>query len=229
MFAKTTEAKAEHVKAGDFSYNTGSLRCPVCDGTGTISLDVQFLPDVDIPCPECHGSRYAQRTEEFRIKAPDGEEYSMPQMMRMDVSEAEAVLAKHKVLQSRLQQLNGIGLGYITLGEATPALSGGEAQRLKLSTEMGRRQEDSVFVFDEPTIGLHPLDTEVLIGVFQQLLYLGATVVVIEHDLDVIANSDWVVDLGPGGGDEGGYIVAQGIPSDIASNPASITGKYLRL
>ena len=229
MFAKTPEARAQHVKAGDFSYNTGSLRCPVCDGTGTISLDVQFLPDVDITCPECHGSRYARKAEEFRIKAADGNEYSMPEMMNMDVDDAEAVLAKHPTLKSRLQQLNGIGLGYITLGEATPALSGGEAQRLKLSTEMGRRQEDSVFVFDEPTIGLHPLDTEVLIGVFQQLLDLGATVIVIEHDLDVIANSDWVIDLGPGGGDEGGYIVAQGTPADIASNPRSLTGKYLKL
>ena len=229
MFAATPAAKAAHVKAGDFSYNTGSLRCPVCDGTGTISLDVQFLPDVDITCPECHGSRYAQKAEEYTVKAADGQEYSMPQMMRMDVSQAEAALARHRVLQSRLQQLNGIGLGYITLGEATPALSGGEAQRLKLSTEMGRRQEDSVFVFDEPTIGLHPLDTEVLIGVFQQLLDLGATVIVIEHDLDVIANSDWVIDLGPGGGDEGGYIVAQGTPADIAANPKSVTGKFLNL
>ena len=229
MFAKSPAARAAHIKAGDFSYNTGSLRCPVCDGTGTISLDVQFLPDVDITCPECHGSRYSQKAEEYTVKAPDGNEYSMPQMMRMDVSEAEATLANHKVLQSRLQQLNGIGLGYITLGEATPALSGGEAQRLKLSTEMGRRQEDSVFIFDEPTIGLHPLDTEVLIGVFQQLLDLGATVIVIEHDLDVIANSDWVIDLGPGGGDEGGYIVAQGTPEDIAANPKSVTGKYLSL
>ena len=229
MFANTPAAKAAHIKAGDFSYNTGSLRCPVCDGTGTISLDVQFLPDVDITCPECHGSRYAQKAEEYKVKASDGNEYSMPQMMRMDVSEAEAALSRHKVLQSRLQQLNGIGLGYITLGEATPALSGGEAQRLKLSTEMGRRQEDSVFVFDEPTIGLHPLDTEVLIGVFQQLLDLGATVIVIEHDLDVIANSDWVIDLGPGGGDEGGYIVAQGTPADIAKNPQSLTGKFLEL
>lgn len=229
MFAKSPEAKAAHIKAGDFSYNTGSLRCPVCDGTGTISLDVQFLPDVDITCPECHGSRYAQKAEEFKVQAADGQEYSMPQMMQMDVSEAEDALAKHRVLQSRLQQLNGIGLGYITLGEATPSLSGGEAQRLKLSTEMGRRQEDSVFVFDEPTIGLHPLDTEVLIGVFQQLLDLGATVIVIEHDLDVIANSDWVIDLGPGGGDEGGYIVAQGTPADIAANPKSITGRFLHL
>ena len=229
MFAKTAEAKAQHVKAGDFSYNTGSLRCPVCDGTGTISLDVQFLPDVDITCPECHGSRYAQKAEEYKIHAADGNEYSMPQMMRMDVAEAERALDKHKVLKGRLEQLNGIGLGYITLGEATPALSGGEAQRLKLSTEMGRRQEDSVFVFDEPTIGLHPLDTEVLIGVFQQLLDLGATVIVIEHDLDVIANSDWVIDLGPGGGDEGGYIVAQGTPADIAGNPRSLTGKYIKL
>lgn len=229
MFAKTPAAKAAKVKASDFSYNTGSLRCPVCDGTGTISLDVQFLPDVDITCPECHGSRYAQKADEFRIKGADDKEYSMPEMMNMDVDDAEQALAKHPALKSRLQQLNGIGLGYITLGEATPALSGGEAQRLKLSTEMGRRQEDSVFIFDEPTIGLHPLDTEVLLGVFQRLIALGATVIVIEHDLDVIANSDWVIDLGPGGGVEGGQIVAQGTPTQIAANPASITGKFLNL
>ena len=229
MFAKTPAAKAAKVKASDFSYNTGSLRCPVCDGTGTISLDVQFLPDVDITCPECHGSRYAQKADEFRIKGADDKEYSMPEMMNMDVDDAEQALAKHPALKSRLQQLNGIGLGYITLGEATPALSGGEAQRLRLSTEMGRRQEDSVFIFDEPTIGLHPLDTEVLLGVFQRLIALGATVIVIEHDLDVIANSDWVIDLGPGGGVEGGQIVAQGTPTQIAANPASITGKFLNL
>lgn len=228
LFAKTPAAKAASVKAGDFSYNTGILRCPVCDGTGTVSLDVQFLPDVDIPCPECHGSRYAQKAEEFRYKVPGGKCYSLPDLMKMDVSDARSNLAHYKVLQARLASLERIGLGYVTLGEATTSLSGGEAQRLKLAAEMGCRQDDSVFIFDEPTIGLHPLDTQTLIRVLQQLLDLGATVIIIEHDLDVIANSDYVIDLGPGGGEEGGRIVAQGIPEQVAANPDSRTGHFLR-
>lgn len=229
MFARTSAAKAASVKAGDFSYNTGSLRCPVCDGTGTVSLDVQFLPDVDIPCPECHGSRYAQRCEEFRYEAANGHSYSLPDLMKMDVADAEKALSRYGSLKSRLESLNRIGLGYITLGEATTSLSGGEAQRLKLASEMGMRQDDSVFVFDEPTIGLHPLDTQTLIKVFQQLLDLGATVIIIEHDLDVITNSDYVIDLGPGGGEDGGMIVAEGTPEQVAANKASITGRFLRL
>ena len=229
LFAKTPAAKSASVKAGDFSYNTGALRCPVCDGTGTVSLDVQFLPDVDIPCPECHGSRYARRAEEFCLEAAGENALSLPDLMKMDVADAAKALARYKVLKSRLESLDRIGLGYITLGEATTSLSGGEAQRLKLAAEMGCRQDDSLFVFDEPTIGLHPLDTRTLIGVFQQLLELGATVVVIEHDLDVIANCDYVIDLGPGGGEEGGRIVAQGTPEQIAANPASITGRFLAL
>ena len=226
LFARTAAARAAGVKAGDFSYNTGSLRCPVCDGTGTVSLDVQFLPDVDIPCPECRGARYVRRCDDFRIETAGGR-YSLPDLMRMDVAGAEQALAHHATLRSRLASLHRIGLGYITLGEATTSLSGGEAQRLKLAAEMGMRQDDSLFVFDEPTIGLHPLDTQTLIGVFQQLLDLGATLVVIEHDLDIIANSDYVIDLGPGGGEEGGTIVAQGTPGQVAANPASVTGRYL--
>lgn len=229
MFARTSAAKAASVKAGDFSYNTGSLRCPVCDGTGTVSLDVQFLPDVDIPCPECHGSRYAQRCEEFRYEAANGHSHSLPDLMKMDVADAEKALSRYGSLKSRLESLNRIGLGYITLGEATTSLSGGEAQRLKLASEMGMRQDDSVFVFDEPTIGLHPLDTQTLIKVFQQLLDLGATVIIIEHDLDVITNSDYVIDLGPGGGEDGGMIVAEGTPEQVAANKTSITGRFLRL
>ena len=225
IFAKTPAAKEVNLKAGDFSYNTGSLRCPVCDGTGTVSLDVQFLPDVDVPCPECHGSRYAQKTDEFCLDATG---HSLPDLMKMDVAEATKALKGYKTLQTRLEALNRIGLGYITLGEATTSLSGGEAQRLKLAAEMEIRQDDSLFIFDEPTIGLHPLDTQTLIKVFQQLLDLGATVVVIEHDLDMIANSDYVIDLGPGGGEEGGRIVAQGTPEQIADNQASITGRYLK-
>lgn len=229
MFAKTPAAKAASVKAGDFSYNTGTLRCPVCDGTGTVSLDVQFLPDVDIPCTECHGSRYAQKCEEFRYGATDGHSYSLPDLMKMDVADAEKALSRYNTLRSRLESLNRIGLGYITLGEATTSLSGGEAQRLKLAAEMGIRQDDSIFIFDEPTIGLHPLDTQTLIKVFQQLLDLGATIIIIEHDLDIIANSDYVIDLGPGGGEEGGKIVAQGTPEEIAATTASITGRFLKL
>lgn len=228
LFAKTPAAKASSIKAGDFSYNTGALRCPVCDGTGTVSLDVQFLPDVDIPCPECHGSRYTQKAEEFRYHSADGHNYSLPDLMKMDVADAGKALAHYNVLKTRLESLNRIGLGYITLGEATTSLSGGEAQRLKLAAEMGCRQDDSLFVFDEPTIGLHPLDTQTLIGVFQQLLDLGATVIIIEHDLDIIANCDYVIDLGPGGGEEGGTIIAQGTPEQIAANPTSVTGRFLQ-
>ena len=228
LFARTPAAQSASVKAGDFSYNTGALRCPTCDGTGTVSLDVQFLPDVDIPCPECRGSRYARRAEEFRIESSDGASLSLPDLMKMDVDEAAEALSRHKVLKSRLDSLSRIGLGYVTLGEATTSLSGGEAQRLKLSSEMGARQDDSVFVFDEPTIGLHPLDTRTLLGVFQSLLDLGATVIVIEHDLDVIASSDYVIDLGPGGGDQGGRIVSLGTPEQISADPASVTGRFLR-
>ena len=228
-FARTPEAKAAGLKAGDFSYNTGKLRCPVCDGTGSISLDVQFLPDVDITCPECGGSRYAPEAD--RIRRPHADDpvdlVSLPDLMAMTVDEALAATADLKKVRARLDTLHDLGLGYLTLGEATPALSGGEAQRLKLASEMKRTQADAVFVFDEPTIGLHPLDVAQLLGVFERLVEQGATVVVIEHDLDVIANADYVIDLGPGGGESGGRIVATGTPAQIANDPASVTGRYL--
>ena len=227
IYAKTPDARARGCKAGDFSYNTGRLRCPVCDGTGEISLDVQFLPDVEIPCPECRGSRYSREAGLIRHPGPDGGAYSLPEVMAMDVSAALAACREMKLVRQRLQVLQDLGLGYLTLGEATPSLSGGEAQRLKLASEMGRGQEDTVFVFDEPTIGLHPLDVKTLLGVFQTLIGSGATVIVIEHDLDVIRNADYLVDLGPGGGEEGGRIVAAGTPDEIRQNPASITGRYL--
>ena len=226
-FARTEDAKQAGYKAGDFSYNTGKLRCPTCDGTGQISLDVQFLPDVDIPCPSCRGSRYAAFASAIRRTSKDGSALSLPQLMAMSVDEAiEATLGLKRV-QTRLQTLSSLGLGYLTLGEATPALSGGEAQRLKLASEMGRAQDDTVFVFDEPTIGLHPLDVQTLLGVFDGLVSRGATIVVIEHDLDVIHAADYVIDLGPGGGEHGGRIVATGTPKQIAENPESVTGRYL--
>ena len=230
VYARTDAARELGLKAGDFSYNTGSLRCPICDGTGQISLDVQFLPDVDIACPDCRGHRYGDRAAGIRRaeKGTVGAGLSLPELLALSVDEALPHVADIKRAHEKLQTLHDLGLGYLTLGEATPALSGGEAQRLKLASEMGRGQEDAVFVFDEPTIGLHPRDVEVLLGVFQRLVEQGATVVVIEHDLDFIANADYVIDMGPGGGEQGGRIVACGTPSEVAANPVSVTGRYLR-
>ena len=222
IYARTADAKERGYKAGDFSYNTGALRCPTCDGTGEINLDVQFLPDVDIPCPDCRGARYAKAA--FAVKRKG---VSLPELMAMSVDEALEVCADLPVVKSRLQTLHDIGLGYLTLGEETPGLSGGEAQRLKLASEMGRGQGDAVFVFDEPTIGLHPLDVRTLMDVFRHLIGNGATVIVIEHDLDVIRAADWIVDMGPGGGKDGGRIVAVGTPAEIKSCPQSITGRYI--
>lgn len=226
IFAKTPDAKARGFKPGDFSYNTGKLRCPTCDGTGEISLDVQFLPDVEIPCPDCRGSRYAKEADTVRLPVADGS-VSLPELMDMDVNSALKVCGNLKLVHQRLNTLKELGLGYLTLGEETPRLSGGEAQRLKLSSEMGRGQSDTVFVFDEPTIGLHPLDVRTLLGVFQKLIGSGATVLVIEHDLDVIRSADFIIDMGPGGGTEGGRIVAAGTPEQIRANPGSRTGRFL--
>ncbi len=227
IYARTPEAKRRGYKAGDFSYNTGDLRCPVCDGTGSISLDVQFLPDVDIPCPECRGSRYAKAAYAVKHTNKRHESVSLPALMDMDINTAMEFCQDMKTVFPRLQVLQSLGLGYLTLGEETPSLSGGEAQRLKLATEMGRLQHDSVFVFDEPTIGLHPLDVQTLLQVFDTLIRNGATVVVIEHDLDVIRAADYIIDMGPGGGEDGGRVVAVGTPRDIAGNPESITGRFL--
>ncbi len=247
-YARTDAAKAAGLKAGDFSYNTGSLRCPTCDGTGQISLDVQFLPDVDIACPDCRGSRYGARAVGIRraekgggrsgsgkggagpeslngSESPAG--LSLPELLSLSVDEALPHVADIKRAHAKLQTLHDLGLGYLTLGEATPALSGGEAQRLKLASEMGRGQADAVFVFDEPTIGLHPRDVAVLLRVFQRLVEQGATVVVIEHDTDFIANADYVIDMGPDGGEAGGRIVSCGTPTQVAADPISLTGRYL--
>ena len=227
LFARSADAREHGYKASDFSYNTGSLRCPGCDGTGIVSLDVQFLPDVSIPCPDCRGSRYARAAYEIKITNQTGASASLPELMDMDVNSALEFCRDMKTVSQRLNTLKCLGLGYLTLGEETPSLSGGEAQRLKLASEIGKTQGDSVFVFDEPSIGLHPLDVQVLLGVFQSLLDNGATVIVIEHDLDVIHNADYVIDMGPGGGEAGGRIVASGTPQEIRENPLSITGRYL--
>ena len=227
LYAKSADAKEKGYKASDFSYNTGSLRCPDCDGTGVVSLDVQFLPDVSIPCPDCRGSRYARAAYDVKLANKVGKCVSLPELMDMDVNSAIDFCKDMKAVSQRLNILKQLGLGYLTLGEETPGLSGGEAQRLKLASEIGKTQEDSVFVFDEPSIGLHPLDVRVLLGVFQALIDNGATVIVIEHDLDVIRNADYVIDMGPGGGEAGGQIVASGTPKEIQNNEGSITGMYL--
>ena len=227
LYAKSADAKEKGYKASDFSYNTGRLRCPGCDGTGVVSLDVQFLPDVNIPCPDCRGSRYARAAYDVKFTNKAGKCVSLPELMDMDVNSAIDFCCDCKTVSQRLNILKQLGLGYLTLGEETPSLSGGEAQRLKLASEIGKSQSDSVFVFDEPSIGLHPLDVRVLLGVFQALLDSGATVLVIEHDLDVIRNADYLIDMGPGGGESGGRIVAAGTPEEIRANPNSITGRYL--
>ena len=223
LYASTPEARKNGRKVSDFSYNTGSLRCSGCDGTGQITMDVQFLPDVEIVCPDCGGSRYCKEAEKFLSHG-----VSLPEVMGMTVKQALERFGDVKKVRERLLVLDDLGLGYLTLGESTPALSGGEAQRLKLAAEMGKAQDDAVFVFDEPTIGLHPLDVRTLIGVFQRLIDAGATVIVIEHDLDMIANADYAVDLGPGGGDAGGRIVAEGAPEELIRSEGSLTGRYLR-
>ena len=227
IFSHTQDAKAHGYKAGDFSYNTGKLRCPVCDGTGVISLDVQFLPDVEIPCPACHGSRYAREADDVKLIDKHGRTTTLPRLMDCDVHTALDLCKDRKLVHQRLQVLQDLGLGYLTLGEETPSLSGGEAQRLKLASEMERTQSHAVFVFDEPTIGLHPLDVQTLLGVFRTLIDNGATVIVIEHDLDVIRSADYIVDMGPGGGEKGGRVVAAGTPAQIKATPESVTGRFL--
>ena len=227
VFARTPDARRLGYKAGDFSYNTGKLRCPVCDGTGVISLDVQFLPDVEIPCTGCRGSRYSRDADAVRHENGHGGTCTLPQLMDMDINTALTACTDLKLVTQRLKVLRDLGLGYLTLGEETPSLSGGEAQRLKLASEMGKAQHDTVFVFDEPTIGLHPLDVRTLLGVFRTLIENGATVIVIEHDLDVIRNADYLIDMGPGGGEEGGRVVACGTPAAVKRDPESRTGKFI--
>lgn len=222
LYAKTEKAKELKFKAGDFSYNTGKLRCPTCDGTGVINLDVQFLPDVEIPCPECGGSRYTKEANSIKLG-----KYSLPELMAMDVSDALEACKSMKLVAQRLQVLDDLGLGYLTLGEATPSLSGGEAQRLKLASEMRKSQNDTVFVFDEPTIGLHPLDVQTLLNVFQTLIDNGATVVVIEHDLDVIKNADYIIDMGSEGGEAGGEVIFAGTPKELKNCKTSKTAKFI--
>ncbi|MFT8705518.1 excinuclease ABC subunit UvrA [Bifidobacterium aquikefiricola] len=262
VFAATDDARKRELKLSDFSYNTGSLRCPECDGTGQISLDEQFLPDATITCPVCEGSRYKPEINDIHVRLASAEashSYTLPELLDMGVDDALTLFAEYeranhglahnglashepkdrtapdalipqaslRRIHKALATLSDLGLGYVKLGEDTPSLSGGEAQRLKLANELGKRHSSTMFVLDEPTTGLHPLDVRTLLKVLQRLIDKGATVVFIEHDLDMIANADYVIDMGPGGGQAGGRIVASGTPDDLASNPNSITGTYL--
>lgn len=208
--------------ASDFSYNTGKLRCETCDGTGMISMDVQFLPDIEIVCETCNGTRYSHSVDNTYYN-----EYTIKDVMSLTIKEALEIFKENKKIKDKLQTLVDLGIGYLTLGESTPALSGGEAQRLKLASEIGKVQDGSVFIFDEPSIGLHPNDVKTLLNVFQKLITNGATIIVIEHDLDVIRNSDYLIDMGPEGGTLGGEIIATGTVEDIKKCQQSITGRYL--
>ena len=213
---------SDEYKTADFSYNTGKLRCETCNGTGSVNMDVQFLPNVEMTCPDCEGSRYNEDIEKTRFNG-----LSLADIMSLTVDEALEELFELKKVTSKLQKLSDLGLGYLTLGEATPSLSGGEAQRLKLASEIGKSQKNSVFIFDEPTIGLHPLDVKVLIDVFDNLIDNGATIVVIEHDLDLIANADYIIDIGIDDELNGGEILAAGSLGDVINSKKSLTGKYL--
>ncbi|WP_405287778.1 excinuclease ABC subunit UvrA [Methanobrevibacter sp.] len=213
---------SDEYKTADFSYNTGKLRCETCNGTGSVSMDVQFLPDVEMTCPECEGSRYNKNIEKTRFNG-----LSLADIISLTVDEALEELFELKKVTGKLQKLSDLGLGYLTLGESTPSLSGGEAQRLKLASEIGKSQKNSVFIFDEPTIGLHPLDVKVLIGVFDNLIDRGATVIVIEHDLDLIANADYIIDIGIDENYKGGEILASGDLKNILKSKNSLTAKYL--
>ena len=208
--------------ASDFSYNTGKLKCQTCDGTGTISMDVQFLPDIEMTCDTCDGTRYSKEVEKTLYNG-----YNIKDTMKLTIKEALEVFKDKKKIKDKLQILVDLGIGYLTLGESTPALSGGEAQRLKLASEIGKIQDDSIFIFDEPSIGLHPKDVQTLLQVFQKLIDNQATIIDIEHDLDVIKNSDYIIDMGPEGGYLGGRVVARGTVQDVKSSKESITGKYL--
>jgi len=223
LFAATPAAKKQGYTNSRFSYNVKAGACPTCNGTGQISLDVQYLPDITEVCPQCHGQRYNPETLDVVWNG-----YSIADILDLSVDEALPIFAAESGIEQTLQTLHDMGLGYLLLGESTPALSGGEAQRLKLVSRIGKRQTGTLFIFDEPTVGLHPLDIQQLVKVFDQLLQQGATVIAIEHDLDLIANADYVIDMGPGGGINGGRLVATGTPAAVSQSTESVTGKYLK-
>ena len=222
LFARQSLATEKHYTPSYFSYNNKEGACPTCGGTGIVTLDIQFLPDMQQTCPTCHGERYNPE-----IKQVKWHDMSIVDILNLDINEALPIFKKTPKIERELELLKEVGLDYLHLGESTPTLSGGEAQRLKLVTHLSHKQDDTLFVFDEPTIGLHPLDVKVLITVMQKFLDQGATIITITHDLNLIVNSDYMIDLGPRGGKNGGQIVAEGMPSQLVKKPSSLTTKYL--
>lgn len=222
LFAATDEAKKRRWDAGHFSFNVKGGRCAVCEGRGDMALDMQYLPEQHVRCPHCGGTRYEPETLKVKLRGK-----SIADVLTLSVDDALKFFTDDPLLAAQLQILHDVGLGYLRLGEPTPGLSGGEAQRMKLAGELVRRHPGTLYVLDEPSTGLHVHDLELLIGVLDRLMGDDSTVILIDHDPDLIACSDYVVDLGPGGGPEGGHIVASGTPAQVAANPESLTGKYL--
>jgi len=225
IFSDTTTAKLNGVTAGMFSFNTDGGRCDTCQGAGTVTIDMQFLADVEVVCDKCDGKRFNEQVLRIAYKGKN-----VDAILKMTVDEAMKFFVDKRPLVRKLDALRSVGLGYLRLGQSTDSLSGGEAQRLKLASflsENARSDARRLFLFDEPTTGLHHTDVEQLIKTFRDLILRGNSVLVIEHNMQLIEAADWVIDLGPEGGDGGGEIVAVGTPADIAANPRSITGRYL--
>jgi len=224
LFASLPEAKVRGYGPGRFSFNVKGGRCEACQGDGIIQIEMHFLPDVYVPCEVCHGSRYSREVQEVKFRG-----HSIADVLDMTVEEATEVFENVPKILNKLRTLRDVGLGYIRLGQPATQLSGGEAQRVKLSTELSRRDTGkTIYVLDEPTTGLHYFDVERLLSVLHRLVDHGNTVIVIEHNLDVLKTADWLIDLGPEGGDLGGRLVAEGTPEQIAQDPSSYTGQYLR-
>jgi excinuclease ABC subunit A len=223
LFAATPEAKVRGYQPGRFSFNVKGGRCEACAGDGTIKIEMHFLPDVYVPCEVCKGARYNRDTLDITFKGKN-----IAEVLDLSCEEAVGFFENQPTIARWLQTLVDVGLGYVRLGQPAPTLSGGEAQRVKLATELGKRSTGrTIYILDEPTTGLHFEDVSRLLGVLQRLVDTGNTILVIEHNLDVIKSADWLVDLGPEGGDGGGSIVAEGTPEQVAKTAGSWTGQYL--
>jgi excinuclease ABC subunit A len=222
LFAASAYARRRRWKPGHFSFNTREGQCPTCRGLGHLDLDVQYLPDITVQCPTCHGARYNDAVLAVRA---DG--LTIADVLGLSVHDAVERFADQPQIAAALGTVDKVGLGYLKLGEPTPSLSGGESQRLKIASRLRSSQRGALYVFDEPTTGLHPLDVATLVGVFDQLLDAGATIIVIDHDLDLLAAADYLIDMGPGGGPDGGRVLAAGTPGNVARDPGSVTGPWL--
>jgi excinuclease ABC subunit A len=224
LFSAIPESKARGYNQGRFSFNVPGGRCETCQGDGIIKVEMNFLPDVYVICEDCRGKRYNRETLEIKYR-----DKNISDILNMSVEDATVFFETHKLIKRKLDTLLQVGLGYITLGQSATTLSGGEAQRIKLATELSKvGTGNTLYILDEPTTGLHPMDIKLLLEVLHKLVDKGNSVLVIEHNLDVIKTSDWVIDLGPEGGDKGGQIIATGTPEDVAKVKASYTGQFLK-